>query len=557
LGNASYQLVLQGVRSADGHLFDSQVFSFTTGSPDPGPAPQVVAVTPLPGQVQLPPTTRVTISFSKRMNQASVEQAFSISGGVTGGFSWSTDGRVMTFTPGQSLASNTTYYVTLLNACYDYEGNQLTSGVSWNFRTRVIGIFAVVKTVPAEGSTTATADTKLRFTFNEAVDRTTVVTNFAIDPPRIISNAQFSYEQQDQVIVYTADSYFSAGETVTATWSTGLMSITSDTLSTAFTLQFTIEDIAPEVLSTDPLNGATQVPADQVVRFFFSEPLDPATVSAATFTVVQGGPIPGSLSLDDNDRTVVFTPATAYTTSAVPVTVTALGGIADLGGTPLGSDVIISFSIDDVPPGFLSSIPADGATGVICENPQTIDITFTEAMNQVATEAGVSFSPATGGGGIFSWASASRLVYTTTTPFVGSTDYVVSVTMEDLAGNVTTDSVGFRTDDTAPQVNLVVPNPGATGVAVDSTISITFSEPMQRQSLEDSFFYSDGVDTFDSSDGTINFDDPTYPTQLDFIPTTPLALSTVYTVSVSSGARDVGGNQLLASYNSTFTTTDS
>ena len=77
----------------------------------------------------------IQIAFSKSMNRASVEQAFSLSGGMNGTFQWSSDSRSVTFLPSRSLAAGTTYTVVLATTATDVAGNQLLNPLTYQFST--------------------------------------------------------------------------------------------------------------------------------------------------------------------------------------------------------------------------------------------------------------------------------------------------------------------------------------------------------------------------------------------------------------------------------------
>ena len=558
-GNTSYQLVVHNVRSSDGTLFRSQTFSFSTGSDDPGGAPEVAGVTPLPGQQELPANTVVTVTFSEPMDKPSVETAFTISNGVTGTFTWDAAGRIMTFTPGAPLISGTRFVVTILPSARDAMGTPLRTQMSWYFQTATVADFRVLDTVPQNGATTVPANTDLRFVFSEPVDKTTVVTNFSIDPVLTVAADRFSYDQNDQVIIYDPPNNLAAGTVVRATWSTDLMSVTSQTLELPYTLTFTIEAVPPFVTSADPATGTSQVESNKVVRFTFSEPLDTTSVILGTsFNVEQpsGTPVAGAITLESNDRVVAFTPTSGFVAGANAVTVTAVQTIRDLGGTPMTTDAVSVFTIDDTPPGVTLTVPAAGATDVVPNNAPTVIIEFSEPVNQAAVEGSFTIAPS-GSGGVFGWPSATRLQYTTTTPLTGATLHTVSFTITDLAGNSSPGSFTFTTDDDPPNANLTVTTSGG-AMTLDSNLTFTFNEPMRRQTIEDAFSYTDGTNTFDINDGTATWTpNDTYPNVLVFDPTNDFTASRNYTISVTSGAQDVGGLPLTPAFNATVATTSS
>ncbi len=79
--------------------------------------------------------TTVTVTFSEPMNEASVEQSFSLSPTVDGSFSWNAAGTVLTFTPSRPLAAGTQYTVVVATGARDLAGNGMASIRTFAFTT--------------------------------------------------------------------------------------------------------------------------------------------------------------------------------------------------------------------------------------------------------------------------------------------------------------------------------------------------------------------------------------------------------------------------------------
>jgi len=102
-------------------------------------------------------------------------------------------------------------------------------------------------------------------------------------------------------------------------------------------------------------------------------------------------------------------------------------------------------------------------------------------------------------------------------------------------------------DTTAPTVSSTSPVADATGVAVETTVSVTFSEAMAESTITTSSF------TLDSVAGSVSYDSGTYTAT--FTPSANLTESTTYTATLSTAITDVAGNPLAAEYSWSFTTT--
>jgi hypothetical protein len=101
----------------------------------------------------------------------------------------------------------------------------------------------------------------------------------------------------------------------------------------------------------------------------------------------------------------------------------------------------------------------------------------------------------------------------------------------------------FGNDTTAP---IVIDHfPKGTGVSADTQITVTFSEPMDHNSVESAFSISNNVT------GGITWDQ----NKLIFVPKSNLKLSTMYNVTIGTGSKDLFDNRLKSAYSWNFTTT--
>ncbi len=109
------------------------------------------------------------------------------------------------------------------------------------------------------------------------------------------------------------------------------------------------------------------------------------------------------------------------------------------------------------------------------------------------------------------------------------------------------DPAGPTGDKIRPTVKVTSPQDGATGVAVDMGVSVTFSEPIDTASVDSSTFFLDGDVT-----GAFGFGGNT----VTLTPDSLLAYSSPYTVTVTTGITDNAGNELSEPFSWSFTTVD-
>ena len=149
----------------------------------------------------------------------------------------------------------------------------------------------------------------------------------------------------------------------TANWDGGNASIL---------LNATVGDTTPPtVLTTIPVAGATGVSPTTPISASFSEPMDLATLTSATVTLVQSGTstaIGGTVTYDGPSKTVTLRPASALT-AGIGYTATVKGGpggAKDLAGNPLATDKTWAFTVaangTNVPPTATIATPASSLT---------------------------------------------------------------------------------------------------------------------------------------------------------------------------------------------------
>ncbi|MBN1191449.1 MAG: Ig-like domain-containing protein, partial [Dehalococcoidales bacterium] len=88
--------------------------------------PEVISVEPADESEDVGVDTAVVLTFSKAMNEAATEGAFSIMPAVEGGFNWNIESTEMTFDPDEDLDGSVQYTVTLSTAAEDFEGVPLS-----------------------------------------------------------------------------------------------------------------------------------------------------------------------------------------------------------------------------------------------------------------------------------------------------------------------------------------------------------------------------------------------------------------------------------------------
>lgn len=211
---------------------------------------------------------------------------------------------------------------------------------------------------------------------------------------------------------------------------------------------------------------------------------------------------------------------------------------------------------DNIPPTVVGSTPANGDTGI----PVTSSITATFSEPVQSWSSPTIFTVKNGAGtsipGTLTLSTDRKTVtFSHSSPLSSSTSYIVTVTtgVKDLAGNaMTVNKVwSFTTADTTPPtVTSTNPANSATDIAVTSSITATFNEAVQSSTLSMTTFKIQAGTTSIPGTVTLSADGKTAM----FDPTSLLAASISYTVTITTGVKDLAGNPMVTAKTWSFTT---
>jgi hypothetical protein len=302
----------------------------------------------------------------------------------------------------------------------------------------------------------------------------------------------------------------------------------------------------PTAASTNPANGATDVPVGSQLSVTFSEPMDPQTIDNGTF-VVSG--IKGIVSYDQATRTAGFAPAAPLPFNT-NLTAIVKGVVRDISGNEMGSDFSWTFTTgspnDTTPPRIISTNPSAGAQNVPTNS--TVAAVFDESLNPATVTSG-TFKVSGAPGTVKYDKSRRAIVFTPAGSFTPLTTYTVTAgsSIADVAGNpIGQDKDWTFTTAPPPAVLTTDPADGATEVPLSTTIKVMFNKPVNPATVNQSTFLVKGAK------GAVNYL-PAAQTAV-FTPDEELAYFTSYTATITSGIRDLTGSSLTAGKTWSFTT---
>ena len=264
------------------------------------------------------------------------------------------------------------------------------------------------------------------------------------------------------------------------------------------------DSTAPTIVSTDPVDGATDIALDQDLELVCSEAMKPTTDNRAI--TLSAGTVTSMHWTDDHTYVVQHTPFPDNTT----VQVTAGRYLFDLAGNALELKTW-SFSTvhDSIPPNVESFTPTVAQINV---DPNTdVNIVFTEAMDPASATGNI----------ILNHGNVTNLIWTNSHTLVVQhdtwpldTDIIVQVSsgLRDLAGNEMGHPVSWLfttavSDNIPPTITAITPPTGSVLPVDTSAITVEFSEPVDTTSVDVSVInaqlmtlISDGADSW-SPDG--------------------------------------------------------
>ncbi|MGK5092573.1 ice-binding family protein [Deltaproteobacteria bacterium TL4] len=580
--STSYTATLTtGAQDAAGNaLAENYSWSFTTGDAPDITAPTVSQTSPANNATAISINGAISATFSEAMEIGTLSTAtFTLrqdTTAISGTFSYSDF--TATLTPLSPLAFSTSYTATITTGAKDVAGNVLLQDTSWSFTTAVepdIMAPIVSQTSPANNVTAVLVNGVISATFNETMDSGTLDTaSFTLRQGTTAISGTISTSSAKATFTPLSNLAFST--IYTASITTDAKDAAGNALANAFVWNF--ETVADVALGQAAVNlgtagnfvilaktgisttGTTAIvgdigvsPAAETFITGFSQTHDSlnqfataAIVTGKIYASDMANPTPANMTTAISDMQIAYADAAGRT----------LPDFAEHGSGNISGMTLV--------PGLYK-----WGTGVLI----TSDVTISGGTNAVwifqiaqnlTVESGVKMTLSGGAlpKNIF-WQVAGQVILGTTADFKGillSQTQIAMGTGTVLNGRALTQTAvtldanaviqpsGSFFDTTAPTVSQTSPANNATAVSVNGAISAIFNETMATGTLSTSTFSLKQGTT--SVSGTVS----TIGTTATFTPSSALEFSTSYTVTITTGAKDVVGNVLAQDYSWSFTT---
>jgi len=500
--------------------------------------PTVTGQNPAAGATNAPLAGNISATFSEPVlgvDTSSMVLTTTAGAAVTATVTFDQTTRSAVLDPAANLLPNTSYTVSLAGTIADASGLALTA-TSWTFTTGG-AIPTVVTHTPAADASNVNVGENVTVKFSEDVTGVGPASFKLMTTLDVAVPATITYDAPTSTATLNPTADMAADTTYKVELSNAIKDGDSNPIA-PLTWTFTTAGPAPTVTAHTPDADAVNVPVAVNVTATFSEPV----VGVGPNTVMLANPagtlVAATVSYDAASRTATLDP-TANLANNTVYTVELTDGIADPSGNSLSANGW-SFTTDAAP-AITARSPLANAVGV--QVASNITATFSEAVTGVnATNVKVTNPAGAVMPSSITYNSSTRLA--TVNPnanLAAGTRYTVTFGpgIKDAGGNALANTVWSFTTDAAPTVTNRSPLANATNVALSANMTATFSEAVT------------GV-----NGATVRLTNPAgavVPAVVTYNGTTRVAtlnpnanlvVGTRYTVTLTSGILDTGGNAL-------------
>jgi Bacterial Ig-like domain len=261
-------------------------------------APTVTYVTPSNNAASVGTNSRLTVTFSEPMSEASLAAAIALADAQTdapvalGSVAYDAANRIATVTPQQPLAPSRAYRASVSAAARDSNGNAMAGGYAWTFGTAA-GADTTPPTVnshsPADGATGVVLNTRMALSFSEPMDVASVEAAFVLMRGPAEVRGRLAYV--GQAAVFTPDEPLAPQTTYVATLRRAATDLAGNALAAdyawAFTTGATPDTTPPSVVAVTPAPNSSGVPRNALLSVTFSEPIYPFVYGTIDGAVVE------------------------------------------------------------------------------------------------------------------------------------------------------------------------------------------------------------------------------------------------------------------------------
>ena len=490
----------------------------------------------------------ITVTFNEQMNPATIKaSSFTIQGlsPVAGTISY-TD-RTASFTPTNPLTANITYTGRITTSVKDMMGNAIQEDYVWTFSTDATP--TVTSTSPFTNEGGVPFNKVITAQFSMAMSPSTLNgTTFTLKIGTTPVLGTVSYNGTNLSFAPTTN--LLPNTEYTATITTGAKSLAGMPSAANYEWKFSTGQV-PSVIQTDPLDNATSVALNKIISARFNMAMDPLSLMGTTFSVKQGTTVVlGTVTYNGTD--LFFIPS-GNLTAGTEYTATINTNAKSLVGIPLAANYVWKFTtIAGTTPTVTSTSPANLETDVVLNKNITAKFSMLMDPLTINSTTVTVYRGTTQTTGTVTY-NGTEMSFIPVGNLLPGTEYTVTITTgaKSLAGIPLAANYVWKFTTIAgitPTVTSTSPANLETGVALNKIITAKFSMLMDPLTLNGTTVTLYRGTT--QMTGTITYNG----TDLSFIPFGNMLPGTEYTVTITTGAKNLAGIPLAANYVWKFTT---
>ena len=418
----------------------------------------------------------------------------------------------------------------------------------------------VVSVTPENGATNVAVGQNWEMRFNEALNPSTVnnttvsLQNISVTPV-VTSSTSVSYDPTQFRVIVDPIQNLASNTQYRLTVTNGVTDAAGNSAQPVQVTATTADTQGPVAVAFNPEPGATNVAADQNWEVTFNEPLDASTVNNTTVSLQNISVTPvvtssTSVSYDPTQFRVIVDPIQNLA-SNTQYRLTVTNGVTDAAGNSAQPVQVTATTADTAGPVAVAFNPEPGETNVATDqnwemrfnealNPSTVNNTTVSLQNisvtpVVTSSTSVSYDP-----------TQFRVIVDPIQNLASNTQYRLTVTngVTDAAGNSAQPvQVTATTADTQGPVAVAFnPEPGATNVAADQNWEVTFNEPLDASTVNNTTVSLQNISVTPvvTSSTSISYDPAQFKVIVD--PTQNLDSNTQYQLTVTPSVTDTSGN---------------
>ncbi len=447
-------------------LLESYSWSFTTGLNIDIVPLKITLTTPEKDAINVPISTNIVAIFTEQIDVSTItNDVFQVISNIDflpikGTVKYY--GTTITFIPENDLIPGVVYTAIISKNIKDLSGNTLIENYKWSF---TIGLITdtippqIIQTSPENKAIDISFSTNISALFSEPMDISTI----SSETFQIIKNID-NYPvagiimYNGTTLTFIPEENFEADTIYTAAITAKVKDLSGNEMGTDYVWSFTTGSISdttpPEVISTTPESGDSNLPFNTRITATFSESINISTITTATFQIKRD--IDNALTIG----TVTYSGTTATFISnedLIPDSkyiVTITTDIKDLSENNLKTAYIFTFNTgrikDTTPPEVISTTPENNAINIAIDS--KIEAFFSEPI-EVSTINKATFFVKDINNSVISGTIISNetsITFIPDTILTHSSKYTITITtrIKDLSGNsLNTDySIKFNTE---------------------------------------------------------------------------------------------------------------